>query len=506
MRKTAIRAVLYFLSLPLWAQINVLTANYNNQRTNANLQETVLSPGAVTPDTFGKLGTIAVDGQIYAQPLYVRGLVWAGATKNVVFVATMHNSVYAIDADQPAGGKPLWQVNLGQSVPSSLLNTRDVTPEVGILSTPVIDLEQGVIYVVSESMAAGSPVFQLHALGLLDGQERMHGPVTVSAQVSGQGDGSQDGILAFDAQQHLQRPGLLLANGNVYVAFGSHSDRYPWHGWLLAFNALDLGKQTAIFCTTPDGSGGSIWQSGRGPAELAGNIYVGTANGDFDGQTNFANGFLKLSSDLQLLDWFVPDNWQMLSDGDYDMGSAGPALVPGANLIAGGNKFGDLYLIDRLHMGNLSPENSAHAQSFTAAQNGGIYNYAIWQSDAGTFLYMQEEGATLKAFRIENGAFATTAAIESTAVADIPFNGIAISADGTQGGILWTTEGDHTTASAPGTLHAFDALTLTELWNSQMNAKRDPLGRFAKFAQPTVAGGKVFVPTFSGELADLWSD
>jgi len=211
-------------------------------------------------------------------------------TNNVLFVSTMHNSVYAFDADANSPAGPFWHVNLGPSVPAALLYgpDADIYPEVGILSTGAIDLARGVLYVVSDVLVQGAPVFFLHALDLTNGQERLNGPVVIRATVAGAGSESLAGAIAFDPMQHLQRPALLLANGAVYIAFGSHGDQPPWHGWLMSYDASDLTRQIGVFNTTPNGDAGSIWQSGRGPAaDSQGNIYVITGNGDYDGRDQF---------------------------------------------------------------------------------------------------------------------------------------------------------------------------------------------------------------------------
>ena len=224
------------------AQVNVLTANYDSQRTNANPRETTLHPSNVNTTSFGRLGAFPVDGQIYAQPLYAAGVEITGnGAHNVVYVVTMHNSVYAIDADAPQSTVPLWRVNLGPSVPSSALNFTDILPEVGILSTPVIDPARQVMYLVADTLQDGVPGFNIHALSLADGRETMHGPAVIAAAVRGDGPGSSDdGALRFDALQSLQRPGLALTNGTVYLGFGSHADGGNFHGWLIGYDASDL--------------------------------------------------------------------------------------------------------------------------------------------------------------------------------------------------------------------------------------------------------------------------
>lgn len=486
--------------------VQVLTANYDNERTNANLQERTLNPSNVNKDSFGKLGSFAVDGQIYAQPLYVSGVTIPGkGLRNVVYTVTMHNSVYAIDADAPGSLAPLWQVNLGPSVPSSVLEFSDILPEVGILSTPVIDPVRQVIYVVSDTLESGQPVFRLHALSLTDGHEMLNGPVKIAAAVAGVGDGSNDnGTLPFDALQQLQRPGLVLANGNVYVAFGSHGDGGSFHGWMIAYGAADL-RRVAVFNSTPNTYGGSFWQAGRAPAlDKDGNLYAATGNGGFDGQSEFGDSVLKLSGkDLTLLDWYTPDNFQQLMDDDADLGSGGVILLPGLNGLLTAGKAGDMIMVDSTSMGHLGPMDSPTAQSFTASGNG-VFNLAFWNQPGNPVLYVQEPFGALLAYGIKGGRLDPTVLSQTTPRTDTLFAGIAISADESAAGtaIVWQTTADFNARQLPGTLHAFDATDLSrELWSSDQIPSRDTLGRFAKFVAPTVANGRVYVPTFSGQLA-----
>jgi len=477
------------------AAVNILTANGNNERTNSNLQETQLSPATVSASTFGKLGVFPVDGQVYSQPLVVTGLSIAGqGTHNVVFVTTMHNSVYAFDADAMSPVSTLWQVNLGSSVPSVMLYgpNGDIANEVGILSTGVIDLQRGVLYVVADVLQSGAPVFYLHALDLATGAERLNGPVALVASVPGTGSGAQaDGTVPFDPMQHLQRPGLLLLNNAVYVSFGSHGDMNPYHGWMLSYDASDLSRQLAIYMTTPDGNAGSIWQSGRGPAaDSQGNIYVITANGDFDGMRNFSQSFVKVSAGLSAtLDWFTPSNWKSMSDNDFDI-SAGPALVAGTHTLIGADKGGQLYIV------NGDAMNQPGGGVIFQASTGSIFNLAVWSLGGSANIYSQGEGEPVKCFQV-TGNTANPKPI-SAALNSIPYGriGLTISADGVQDGtgILWETTGDYF-AGTPGTLHAFDASNLAnELWNSDMNPARDQMSPITKFVAPTVANGKVYVP------------
>lgn len=512
------------------AQVNVLTANYDNGRTNANLNETALNPKTVTSASFGKIGTFPVDGIIYAQPLYASGVQIAGrGRRNVVYVATMHNSVYAIDADAPQTTSPLWTVNLGASIPSAVFNFSDILPEVGILSTPVIDPSRGVIYVVANTLESGVPVFRLHALSLADGSEQMNGPVLIEAAVAGTAPGSsEDGVVSFDPYLHLQRPGLALANNAVYVAFGSHADLGNWHGWLISYDASDLQHKIGVLNTSPNGVGGSIWQAGRGPVvDNDGDIYVVTGNGDFDGESAFGESVLRLTSsagpdalsrpapaagqrtlhsaagravvnaNLSISDWFTPENFGQLNDSDWDFGSTGAILVPQTKLLLAGSKAGILYLIPCDSMGHVGSTGAQAVQ----VNRWGMFDMALWANARGPIVYLAEPRGAVKAFQIVNGQ------INPTMLSKFPissfFVGLAVSANGGAdgSGLVWLTTGDSNASGQPGTLHALDAADLSkELWNSGLNAVRDGMGRFAKFVAPTVANGRVYVPTFSNAL------
>lgn len=506
LRTMALLAILETGSLH--AQVDVLTANYGNDRTNANLREQILNTSDVSSGQFGKLFSLTVDGQIYAQPLYASGIALpGGGVLNLVYTVTMHNSVYAFDADS---GSLIWQVNLGPSVPSSNYGSHygvsDTDPEVGILSTPVIDLQSQVLYVVANKYQDGAYFYRLHALDLVTGAERMNGPVTIEASVRGTGADSVDGTVFFNPLQHLQRPGLLLSNNVVYIAFASHGDQDPYHGWIVGYNAHDLSQQSGAFNVTPNGAEGGIWQSGRGlAADDQGDIYAISGNGDSDGTVNFGESFLRLTSNsgLAVADWFTPSDWNQLDAGDLDLGSAGPVLVPGTNLMVGASKLGMVYVVDRTRMGGLWDGKTQTVQSFRALRNW-IFNFAMWNSSKGNILYMQADGDGVKAFCMSDRAFGTTPCASNSSVAGSAKGGIVVSADGSTPGtaILWTT----TTAAgsamlASGTLHAFDASDISkELWNSDFNGATDALGSFAKFANPTIAAGKVYVPTFSGQL------
>ena len=506
----ATRAVVFLSSCALAAaQTNVLTGNYGNDRSNANLHETRLTTSNVAPGNFARLALFPVDGQIYAQPLYVNQLFILGrGIYNVVYTVTQHNSVYAYDADSGNAQTLLWHVNLGPSVPASTFGAdyADIAPEIGILSTPVIDLQRGALYVTAATLEKGSVIYRLHALDLATGGERFNGPVIISGSVSGTGvGGAAGGRIPFDPQWHIQRPGLLLANDAIYVAFGSHGDAGPWHGWVVSYNASDLSTQTALFMASPNGWGGSVWQSGSGlAADDTGSVYAISGNGSYDGTTEFSESILKFNAELSLTGWATPPNWSMLALNDYDL-SAGPALIPGTHSVVAADKYGELYLIAGDALAPIPSGQSGNTQIIQGVQWGGIFNFALWPTGQVTYVYLQQQGSTLKAYQIVGGGLTATPTSESAPTgAAIPFVGMSISANGSQAGtgILWETTGNRSDPSIPATLHAFDAGNLAnEIWNSDMTGGADKVGMFAKYANPTVADGKVFVPTFSGSLA-----
>jgi uncharacterized protein (TIGR03437 family) len=492
-----------------FAQVNVLNVNYDHQQTGANLQETSLSPG-MTWSTFGKVGTYPVDGQVFTQPLYVTGVAIGGVKYNVLYVATMGNSVFAFNADAPQSAAPLWQVNLGPTVPSGLYNFTDILPEIGILGTPAIDADAQVLYVVANTLppgASGSPAFQLHALSLVDGHEMFGGPVQIAPSVAGNGAGSSNGTIAFEPFWQLQRPGLILANGTLYVAFGSHADTGNYQGWILAFDASTL-KQTAVFNSAPNGRQAAFWHSGRAPAvDTNGDIYAATGNGDFDGAANFGESVLRLSgANLSLLDWYTPEDWSDLNNLDDDVGSAGTILIANTNLLLSAGKSGLLYLIEDKNMGHLGPNTTSTVQG-VQVNSWGVFQMALWINPtappgASSLVYEFDPGGPLKAFEIVNSQINSTIISQFTPEIPSAYAGLSLSANGIENGIIWLTTGNYDVDGVPGTLHALNAADLSvELWNSDLNSSRDQLGGLAKFAPPTVANGRVYVPTFSNSVA-----
>jgi uncharacterized protein (TIGR03437 family) len=444
--------------------------------------------------------TLPVDGQVYTQPLYVSGIAVGGLTRNVLFVATQHNSIYAFDADS---NTPLilWHVNLGPSVPAALLfgQFSDIFPEVGILSTPVIDLLRGVIYTVTDNLQNGAPVFFLHALDLATGTEQLRGPVQITASVGSTGPGGSGATVTFDPMQHIQRPSLLLANGAVYVAFGSHADQSPFHGWLISYDAGDLTHQLATFVSTPNGDGGSFWQAGRGPAaDPSGNVYAIASNGDYDGVQNFSQSLLKFSPSLKVGGWFTPADWKSMSDNDADV-AAGPALISNFHTFVGADKSGNLYLLDTGSMGQTNADGNAF-QVF-ALSNGPIFNFAVWNRGPNALLYVQGYGDPLRCFQYTPAGFNSIPISQTSDPQRWVRLGMTLSASGAQDGtgILWEITGNYNDGSN-AVLHAYDANNLaSELWNSNMNP-RDGMGPIVKFVAPTVANGRVYAPSLNNSV------
>jgi uncharacterized repeat protein (TIGR02543 family) len=521
--RTLLIAAALALFLPsLAAGIDVVTQHNDSGRTGQNLSETILTPSNVNVNLFGKLFARAVDGQIYAQPLYLSNLTIQGGTHNVVFVATMHNSVYAFDADDPGASTALWQVNLGTPVPSRDISSgyTDISPEIGILATPVIDTANGIIYVVAKTknLSNSSYHFQLHALDVLTGQEKFsNSPVEITAQVSGTGAGSSGGQVSLSPLFHLNRPGLLLMNGVVYLAFGSLGDIPPYHGWVLGYNANSL-QQVSVFNTTPNGSNGAIWQAGNGlMGDAAGNIYFMTGNGTFDanntGGTEYGDSIVKLStaSGLTVADYFTPFNQASLNSADEDLGSGGPMALPGTNLLVGMGKDGVLRLVNTQNMGKFNSSTNNDVQEFQAYTGGLEYMTGpiYWNSPSnGPVVYLWGPGDVLKSFSFTGSLFQTTPVARGTVT---EFAGstnavpLSLSANGSQAGtgIIWgpaAYNANSNPTTVPGIMHAFDATTLVELWNSRQNLARDDVGNYAKFTPSTVANGKVYVPTFSNQL------
>jgi len=492
------------------AQVSVLTQHNDNLRTGGNLSEATLTTSNVNVSTFGKLFSLPIDGFTYAQPLYLPGVSIDGGTHNVLYVATAHDSVYAFDADT---GTQYWQTSLGTPVPSTVINTQNILVEVGIISTPVIDPTTNTIYVVAKTYENSVQIFRLHALNLTTGAEQPGSPVLISAQVNGTGDASVNGVIPFVASQENQRAGVTLVNGVLYLAFASHEDYDPYHGWVLAYSESTL-QQLAVFNVTPNGGRGAIWMGGNGlVADAAGYIYAMTGNStqsEENSTDDFGESFIKLGlsgSTLSELDYFKADDYDTLNANDTDLGSGGPIGIPGTTDLVGGGKQGLLYVVNTANMGQLNVNGDNVVQEWQA--DSGLWGSPIFWNSSSPSLYVWAENDTLKAYpyNASTGLFTTTPSSassfsSSTGTACI---GLSVSSNASVAntGIVWADipngDPDHTTV--PGTLYAFNATNVsTPLWNSKQDTARDDFGNFAKFVAPTVANGKVYVGTDSEQV------
>jgi hypothetical protein len=495
--------------------IDVVTYHYDNLRTGQNVNEMTLSPANVNVNTFGKLGEFAVDGLVDAQPLMVSNLAIPGVgTKNVLYVVTENDSIYAFDADSitSTGGIILWQSTalLSGETPSDNRGCGQITPKIGITSTPVIDRGRNAIYVVAMSKDAnGNYYHRIHALSLTAGKELFNGPATVQATFPGTGDNSSNGSVVFDAKQYKERPGLLELNGTIYTTWGSHCDDRPYTGWIMAYSA-DTLAQTSVLNLVPNGSEGAIWMSGGAPGvDANGNIYFILGNGDFDTTLNArrfpANGncgncFAKVSSTapLTLLDYFTPYNTVSESNSDTDFGSGGELLLPDVvdnngktwHLAVGSGKDTVIYVVNRDNMGKFNSTTDQNYQQINGQLAGGVFSTPSYFN--GTVYYGAVNDA-VKAFPIVNGMLATAPSSRSAHSFGYPGATPSISASGTTNGIVWAVEN-----SSPAVLHAYDATNLaTELYNSNQAANGKDSFSGNKFITVMVANGKVYVGTSS---------
>jgi outer membrane protein assembly factor BamB len=512
--------LLYLGVGPAWAQVSVLTQHNNNSRTGANLNETTLTTANVNASNFGKLFSMSVDGFVYAQPLYLPSVNLPNLSiHNVLFVATAHNSVYAFDADT---GAQLWKVSLGTPVPSSVINTPAIQVEVGIISTPVIDSSTNTLYVVPKTYENSVQIYRLHALDILTGAEKLGGPKQIAAHYPGSGDpGAGDpvvgGQVQFDTAMQLQRSAVTLVNGVIYLAFASHEDYPPYHGWVLAYNAANL-QQVATYNDTPNSLRGGIWMSGQGlVADNDNNVYLISGNSRRpleNAAGDYGQSFVKLGlsgNALSVIDYFKPFNYDALNTTDVDLGSGGPVAIPGTVYIVGGGKQGLLYLVNTTTglMGELNSTSDKVVQEFQA-DNGLWGSPVFWNNPSAPTLYVWGVNDSLKAFRynFSTGKFNTTVAAASsikTPNGDDPCGALSVSSNQSLAGtgILWATIplADPAHATVQGKLYAFDATNVgKELWDSGQNALRDDYGNFAKFVPPTVANGKVYIATDSEQV------
>jgi hypothetical protein len=490
------------------SSVDVVTYHYDTFRSGQNLNETTLTTANVKSTTFGKKGEFMVDGLVDAQPLYLSQVSVGGQTKNVLYVATEHGSVYAFDADSINGTTStfLWKTStLGSGeTTSDNRGCGQVSPEIGITSTPVIDRTRNAIYVVAMSKDSKGNYFQrLHALNLSTGSELFSGPMTITATYPGTGDNSSGGNVVFDPKQYKERPGLLQIGGTIYTTWSSHCDAQPYTSWVMAFSA-DTLAQTSVLNLVPNGSEGGIWMAGAAPAaDASGNIYFIVGNGDFDTTLNASNFpvngncgncFVKLSSgQLKLLDYFTPLNTVSESNADTDFGSGGPLLLPDLvdgngqtrHLAVGAGKDANIYVVDRDNMGkfNSSADNNYQVIS---GQIGGVWSKPSYFN--GTVYYGAVSDA-LKAFPVTSAQLAATPSSQSSHSFGYPGTTPSISANGTNNGIVWAVDNG-------GILFAYDATNLTnELYDSNQAANNRDHFSGNKFITPMVVNGKVYVGT-----------
>jgi len=489
--------ILCGLAVAGFAQVNVTTQHNDTMRTGQNLSETILTPSNVNVNSFGKLFSHYIIGQVYAQPLYLSNIsIPNQGTHNVVYVATEQDQVYAFDADSDQGSdaQPLWHasfINPAKGinpVPSSDEGCGDLTPWIGITGTPVIDPTTNTLYVVANTKDNGVYYQQLHALDVTTGKEKFGGPVVIRALV---------GPMVFNAQLQGQRSGLLLENGSVYIAWGSHCDIGPYTGWLMAYNASTL-QQQLVFPDNNDYNRGGIWMAGSGvAADADGNIFVATGNGNFTGGQDFGDSILKLQPSghtLAVADYFSPDNQEYLKDNDEDLGSGGVMLLPdqpGSHpyLLVQSGKEGTIYLVDRTHMGKYHANSNNNLQTLYYAI-GGMWSMPAYFNES---VYVWGEFDVIKAYSLTDGLLSSSPTSEGSHGVIFPGATPSISANGSTNGIVWAIESD-AYGSGPAVLRAYDATNLaTELYNSTQNSTRDNPGIAVKFTVPTIANGKVYV-------------
>lgn len=499
------------LSIASALSAQVTTSQYDNFRTGATLHEMILTPENVNTRQFGKLGSFKVDGPVYAQPLFVPRVEVPGkGTHDILYIATEHDSVYAFDAERP-NDPPLWHVSFLAKARNITVPSEDdvqcpfIRPEVGITSTPVIDLKSGTLYALARTKirhtAGADEYFQhLHALAITNGVEKFGGPKLITASVPGSGSGSANGKVAFDPLKENPRAALTLANNTVYIAWASSCDVDPYHGWVMAYDAQTLAGK-AVLNVNPNGSEAGIWLSDTGPTvDAEGNLYVPTGNGTFDadrGGLDYGDSVLKLDgSSLEIRDYFTPHNQEEISGADSDIGSSGPTLLPDQpgphrHLLLQPTKDSTIYVIDRDNMGKYHRDSDALLQ-IIKMPGGGYGAVAYWNGHA----YFAASDDYLREYVVKNGQL-TLSAQSSTKFAN-PGATPSISADGKKNAILWAiaTKTWNGPDTKPAILCAFDATKLgAPLYTSEQNPQRDRAAMATRFVIPLVVNGRVYFGT-----------
>ena len=506
--------------------VPVPTWRYDLTHAGQNTQETALTPSNVNPSSFGKLFALPVDSTVYAQPLYVPGLKMGdGQIHNVLFVATENDSIYAFDADSNGGtnAKPLWQISLLTSAygaasgavapPWQDNGSPDVAPTVGITGTPAIDTATNTMYVVGSTKENGAYFSRLHAINIITGKEQPNSPVNITATVSGTGNGSSGGQLAFSALWENQRPALNFYNGYVYIGYASHGDNGPWHGWLFAYNGTTM-QQTDVLCLSPNGVGAGVWAAGAGlPIDTTisgGRMYVVTGNGTRTSTPPFPAGsaygesvvaFSLANGKITPVDIFTPFNFQTLNDHDWDQGSGGllmPPDQPGSypHMLITAGKEGRILVLNRDKLGGYVAggtysTNALQDISTVVPQAKGFWSTpAYWNGN----VYMWAENNVPMLFKLNGGVLDSAPDSQSPITSAFPDPTFSISSDGSQNGIAWAVRSDQFNTKGPGVLYAWNANDLTNtIYQSDTNAARDNVGPANKFSIPVVTNGKVYV-------------
>jgi len=502
-------------------QVAVATYHNDNYRSGANTQETILTTSNVNVQSFGKLFTFPVEGSVYAQPLYIPGIMISGKAHNVVYIATEHDQVYAFDVNSK---QKLWQANfLASSSPGIIITPvlstdvgcSNIAPEIGITGTPVIDTSTGTMYLVTKTKVYNSQTKQttfhqtLHALDVTTGLDKV-APQQIVAKFPGNGRGSVNGVLTFDPLVQAQRPGLMIENGAVFIAFASHCDLGNYHGWIMAFAENTLAP-SGVTVDTPNGYDGGYWGGGSGlNADSAGSIYGATGNGYFDADTggiDYGDSILRLtwsaaSKTFTVADYFTPWDQLSLDQNDMDLGSGGIVLLPDQpgkpypHLLVQAGKEGTIDLVNRDDMGHFHSGNDSQIVQTLPFAIGELWGApAFWNNNVyfgGIFDY-------LKAFSYDPNKqlLSVSARQQSPEVYDLPGPTPSVSANGNANGIVWAIKADtfYSSGQQPGAgvLRAYDATNLAkELYNSEQNSARDRLGLAVQFTTPTIADGLVF--------------
>jgi hypothetical protein len=530
-----VAALILSTALATAAQISVLTQHNDIGRTGQNTNESILNTSNVNVAHFAKLFSLPVAGQVYAQPLYVQNVTIAGTNHNVLIVATETDHVYAFDADTK--GTALWTASMVDQAhgakssehslqSSTAIGCTDLQPQIGISSTPVIDALAQTIYVEAKSQLGSTYIHRLHALDLTTGHEIAPGPVEITATVNGTGDGSQNGKITFDQLHQHNRSGLLLLNGEIYIAFASHCDFGPYHGWLFAYNTTNFAR-SSLLITTPNGGLGGFWMAGSGvAADGNGNIYIASGNGTFDTNnvpaTELGDTVLKLGTtngNISLLDYFTPSDQNCLEAQDTDLGSGGVLVLPTQpgttpDLLVAAGKEGAIYVVNRDQMtaknvhyvgkSTCTTQDPEILEESASGAVGGMWSIpAYWNST----LYYWGSGDVLKSIPVTGGLPDFTHITGNTTSIGFPGATPSISSNGTTAGsaIVWAIDSSQYGSPGPGpgpaVLHAYDATNISnELWNSAQAADhRDQPGNAVKFSVPTIANGKVYIGT-SGQV------